>query len=185
MGGAQEAGARAHLCSRVPLHASLVPTLLNNMPYQEYDEELLAIEGADVRVKDRAQDLAPHFHRSRGGGGGDDDDDGGGGGGGGGGGDSDEEEEEDDEDEFEAVNNWSRRRCAVSALDAISCTVDDLILPPLLVQLDAGFSSEEWQTREASILALGAVREVRKVMGYMEQLMPFLVAQANEGGCSV
>jgi hypothetical protein len=96
------------------------------------------------------------------------------------GGDDEEGEDSDDDDEDQA-ENWNLRKslftpprllqpsipaslllqgkCAAAALDVISTIYGDAILPLILPPIFECLKCAEWEQREASILAIGAIAE--------------------------
>ena len=123
-----------------PFVPKIVPLLLNNMKFDEYDEEVAeaeadeeAILSGNVREKD--SELRPHLHASTSHG--------------------EQEDEEDDYQEEDAV--WTLRKSAAAGLDMISNILGDDILPILLPSVQVQLQDSNWKSREAAILALGAV----------------------------
>jgi transportin-1 len=146
-----------------PFLPRLLPVLLKNMVYEEYDDEVAEAEAAEEEGlsgrapgRERDADVRPaHLsHGAHGPAGGDAGGDGGGGGGGadgedGGGGGGDEEE----------VSSWNLRRCSAAGLDMLSTAFGDELLPLLLPEVQARLEGADWRARESAILALGAVAE--------------------------
>jgi len=150
------------------LFPQLLPQLLRGMVYpRDKIEELMEANALDeVGGADRAQDVAPVFHKSRTKGGGDDDSD----------------EEDSDDDDLDDDNEWTLRKCSAASLDALSGMFGaPNILPPLLPALQEGLGHSDQWVREASILALGAVADGCKdeLAPHLPQLHPFLLQQLN------
>ena len=150
----------------------LVPVLLEKMTYsQEEIEEFDAQEEDDQAVPDRAEEIAPIFHRSKAA------ELGEGSGGGGAGDDAGEEEDDDDDDDAE-VSQWTLRKCAANGLDNIASEFGDDILPLLLQRLqDKLQSTGHWAIRESAILALGAISDgcYEGIIEHMPVLYPYLL----------
>jgi transportin-1 len=136
----------------------LLPILLDNMIYSQedflnMDEGLLAED--DARVPDRAEDMAPRFHKETGE-------------------NSDECLEDEDEDEASISTwggEWTVRKAAASALDHIATAYRDSILPTILPLIESRLRDEAWEIQECSLLALGAIGH-----GCMQGLSPHLPA---------
>lgn len=144
----------------------LLPTLVKAMVYSEEKKgDLLEQNETDAKLgEDRAQDVAPVFHRSKAKGGGEDD-------------------EEDEEDgNYDEDKEWTLRTCAAASLDSLSsgfppeCTLPHLL--PVLQECLA--HSDEW-VREAGILALGAIGDGcgTQMNAHMSQLHPYLMSQVT------
>lgn len=157
----------------------IIPTLVKGMIYpSDKIQELLALnEEEEQMTADRAQDVAPVFHRTKTKGGrmkdssaehaedSDTDDD-------------------DDEDEYDD-KEWSLRTCCAASLDVLAALyAPDLILPNLLPALSESLAHTDPWVREAGLLALGAIADgCSKPMGlHMAQLHPFLLTQIKEEG---
>mmetsp|Transcript_29209 Transcript_29209/g.62023 ORF Transcript_29209/g.62023 Transcript_29209/m.62023 type:complete len:156 (-) Transcript_29209:689-1156(-) len=105
----------------VALFPKLQPQLLRGMVYpRDKIEELMEANAMDeADGKDRAQDVAPVFHKSKTKGGGDDSDS--------------------DDDDMDDDNEWTLRKCSAASLDALSGMFGaNNILPPLLPALQEG-----------------------------------------------
>eukprot|EP00970_Alexandrium_tamarense_P009176 scaffold1812_cov181-Alexandrium_tamarense.AAC.8 len=146
----------------VNLFPQLLPQLLKGMVYPlEKIEELMESNELDLdNAADRAQDVAPVFHKSR----------------------TKGQNESDDEsdDDIEDDNEWSLRKCSAASLDALSGLYGaSYILPPLLPALQEGLGHTDQWVREASILALGAIADGCKaeLTPHLPQLHPFLLTQ--------
>jgi len=144
-----------------PFVGRIVPLLLRNMRFEEWDEEVAEAEMVEEGVvvlggeeEDAAGGGAPVLRPHVGGGKGGERGRGvGGGGGGGGEGDGADDDDDDDDDTV-----WNLRKSAAAGLDMISSFLGDDILPILLPNVQACLNDTgDWRTREAAILALGAV----------------------------
>lgn len=147
----------------VGLFPQLLPQLLKGMVYPpDKIEELMEFNDLDENA-DRAQDLAPVFHKSK---------------------NKGQDEESDDDDDDDAMddddNEWTLRKCSAASLDALSGMFGaPNILPPLLPALQEGLGHSDQWVREASILALGAIAEGCKadLAPHLPRLHPFLLQQ--------
>ncbi|KAL3784295.1 hypothetical protein HJC23_004959 [Cyclotella cryptica] len=151
------------------LLSRLLPQLLRGMVYPpEKIEELMEMNALEEQEgADRAEDLAPVFHKSKVKGYHEDDD---------------ESNDDDDDDEFDDDNEWTLRKCSAASLDALSGLYgSSYILPPLLPALQEGLSHNDPWVREASILALGAIAEGCKdeLAPHLPRLHPFLLSQLS------
>lgn len=150
------------------LFPRLLPQLLRGMVYPaEKIEELMEANAMDeVDDADKAQDLAPVFHKNRVKGTADDSD-------------------SDDEDEFDDDNEWTLRKCSAASLDALAGIFGAAhTLPPLLPALQEGLGHNDQWVREASILALGAIADgcQAELAQHLPQLHPFLLSQLSSPG---
>lgn len=129
----------------------LLPVLLKNMVYDEYDDEVAEAEAAEEEAlsgrvdsksskRDRDADIRPHI-RSGGAGG------------------SEENGNEGEEEDEEEVSRWNLRKCSAAGLDMLSAAFGDQILPLLLPEVQNRLNDTNWRARESAILALGAVSE--------------------------
>jgi len=132
-----------------PFVPRIVPLLLRNMRFEEWDEsvqEAEAVEEAAGGPDEAGTVLRPHMGGARKGQNvheGSGNADGG-----------DEENNVDDEDD----TTWNLRKSAAAGLDMISTFLGDDILPILLPAVQACLNNaSDWRAREAAILALGAV----------------------------
>ena len=146
----------------VGLFPQLLPQLLKGMVYPaDKIEELLEANALDMEA-DRAQDLAPVFHKSKAKG------------------HDESDDESEDDDDLDDDNEWTLRKCSAASLDALSGMYGaQNTLPPLLPALQEGLGHTDQWVREASILALGAIADGCKeeIAPHMHQLHPFLLTQ--------
>jgi len=154
----------------------IIPTLVKGMIYSsDKIEELLALNEEEENAEaDRAQDVAPVFHRSKIKGGGMKDSCTG----------DDSDDDVDDDDEYDD-KEWSLRTCSAASLDVLATVyAHDKILPHLLPALQESLAHPDPWVREAGLLALGAIADgCSKPMGlHMAQLHPYLLTQIGEEG---
>lgn len=147
------------------LFPRLLPQLLKGMVYPaEKIEELMEANALDeADAADKAQDVAPIFHKSRVKG-------------------TADESDSDEEDEFDDDNEWTLRKCSAASLDALAGLFGaTYTLPPLLPALQEGLSHNDQWVREASILALGAIADgcQAELAQHLPQLHPFLLSQLS------
>jgi len=129
-----------------PFVPRIVPLLMKNMMFEEYDDEVAEAEAEEEAImsghantveKDSA--LKPHMHKSS----------------------ShllnESVEEDQDEGDQAEEGKWNLRRSAGAGLDMISNFLGDDILPILLPAVQDCLQQSDWKAREAAILALGAV----------------------------
>jgi transportin-1 len=148
----------------------LLPTLVKSMVYsEEKREELLEQNAADEQQgDDRAQDVAPVFHRSKAKGGARKDD---------------ESDDDDDDDNYDDEKEWGLRTCAAASLDSLaSGYAADRTLSILLPVLQECLSHADPWVREAGILALGAIEEgcAEEMYEHLNQLHPYLMSQVTK-----
>jgi len=169
-----------------PYLHKIIPVLLESMVYSEEDMAMLEGGGNDAEEEDRAEDIKPKFAKSKGARNGEVEEVGHNGGSyaklpdlENDGLDEGEIEELDDEDDDDGnpEDRWNLRKCSAAALDVFATDfrgpVFDTILPYLLTNL----KHEEWQYREAAVLALGAVAEgcLDVVTPHLPELVPYLI----------
>ena len=131
-----------------PFVPRIVPLLLRNMRYEEWDEAVEEAEAVEEQAggQDEAGGvLRPHVggakksqsaHEDAG----------------------QDENNEYDADEDDADTTWNLRKSAAAGLDMISTFLGDDILPILLPAVQECLNNTgDWRAREAAILALGAV----------------------------
>ena len=155
----------------------LLPTLIKAMVYsEEKREDLLEQNELDEQLHgdDRAQDVAPVFHRSKAKGGGARKDEGGG--------DGDDGDDDDDDDNYDDEKEWSLRTCAAASLDSMASGFSpETTLPILLPVLQECLGHADPWVREAGILALGAIEEgcAEQMYDHLNQLHPYLMNQVT------
>ncbi|KAG2439212.1 hypothetical protein HXX76_004574 [Chlamydomonas incerta] len=145
-----------------PALPRLIPVLLKNMVFDEYDDEVAEAEAAEasggVQTEDRDQDLKPFHHRARehGAEAAEEGADGG-------------AADGDDDDDDEVFSAWNLRKCSAEALDVLSNNYGDDLLPVLLPIVQQRLQDTNWRSRESAILALGAISH-----GCHQGLQPYL-----------
>ncbi|KAG0646964.1 Importin subunit beta-2 [Hyphodiscus hymeniophilus] len=163
-----------------PYLNKIIPVLLESMVYSEDDMLMLQGGGNDADEEDRAEDIKPQFAKGKSArinGIGEEvdesspnggsyeklsemDD-----------GDLDEGEidESDDDEDGNPEDRWNLRKCSAAALDVFATDFGGPVFETILPYLMTNLKHEEWQFREAAVLALGAVAE-----GCMDQVTPHL-----------
>ena len=163
-----------------PYLNKIVPVLLESMVYSEDDMLMLQGGGNDADEEDRAEDIKPQFAKTksaRTNASGEEVEEGGPNGGsyekliGMNDDDLDEGEidESDDDEEGNPEDRWNLRKCSAAALDVFATDFRGPVFETILPYLMTNLKHEEWQFREAAVLALGAVAE-----GCMDQVTPHL-----------
>eukprot|EP00191_Tetraselmis_sp_GSL018_P017971 CAMPEP_0177587948 /NCGR_PEP_ID=MMETSP0419_2-20121207/5948_1 /TAXON_ID=582737 /ORGANISM="Tetraselmis sp., Strain GSL018" /LENGTH=732 /DNA_ID=CAMNT_0019078081 /DNA_START=462 /DNA_END=2658 /DNA_ORIENTATION=- len=115
----------------------LIPVLMKNMMYDEFDDEVVEVEAADDSFGKEDSDAAVkpfvhHSHAHR----------------------DDGSSEEDDE-----VSNWNLRKCSAAGLDVLSTVFNERLLPVLMPIIDERLADPDWRSRESAVLAIGAISE--------------------------
>ena len=146
----------------------LLPTLVKAMVYSEEKRDDLLEQNAidEQNGEDRAQDIAPVFHRSKTKGGGRDEDE--------------NSDDDGDDDLYDDEKDWSLRTCAAASLDSLAAGFSpERTLPILLPILQESLSHSDPWVREAGILALGAMEEgcAAQMNEHLNELHPFLMSQ--------
>lgn len=94
----------------------------------------------------------------------------------------DDEDEDDDDDDGDVDSRWTLRKCAAATLDVMTNILPRDVIEIAFPYLREHLTSEQWFTREATILALGAMSE--GIMKYfndqLPSLIPFLVEQLKD-----
>lgn len=174
-----------------PYLHKIVPVLLESMVYDEEAVMRLEADGDDAEVDDRAEDIKPHFVRSKtprtlangqaadGGANGQvskpmlpDDDalsEG-------------EVEEDDDEGGADAEEQWNLRKCSAAALDVLASTFHASVFQIALPYLKENLRHQDWPNREAAVLAIGAVAEgcMEAITPHLPDLVPYLISLLND-----
>lgn len=127
-----------------PFIDQLLPMLLNNMRYSEYElNNLKDLFNNDTHLQDKSDDIRPFTMQYR---------------------------DDVDYDFMDATDvGWTLRKCSAASLDALSLKMREDMLPTLLKSINDSLTCDDILRREAAILALGAVAE-----GCMESLKPYL-----------
>lgn len=168
-----------------PYLPKIVPTLLKSMVYSEDDIENMGGRGDDADVEDKAEEIKVVFAKSKSRlMNGDPAEDGKGeavkms--------DDDELSEGEIEDDLFAgidpEDKWNLRKCSAAALDVLAGVYHDTIFQTILPYLEKNISNPEWQLREASVLALGAVADGcwDTVTPHLPKLLPYLNTLLND-----
>lgn len=152
------------ICKEVltPHLQRLIPILMQKMKYSDLDIALLKGDVEDDEmIPDREEDIKPRFYRSKthsqhrmesdgdiqpnGGVSGTDGDD---------------DESDDDDDDCDGGNSeWNLRKCSAAALDLLANVFHVDLLPVVLHILNETLFHNDWVTKEAAVLALGAIAE--------------------------
>lgn len=173
-----------------PYLQKIVPVLLESMVYDE--EAVMRLEGNedDAEVDDRAEDIKPHFVRTKtpraltngqvadAGVNGQaskrvmpDDD-----------ALSEGEVEEDDEGGADAEELWNLRKCSAAALDVLASTFHASVFQIALPYLKENLRHQDWPNREAAVLAIGAVAEgcMEAITPHLPDLVPYLISLLSD-----
>lgn len=172
--------------SLLPFVGKVVPILLQSMVYDEDDAAMLAGEGDDAELEDKAQDLKPQFAKSKSArtGGfksaegqngdgtaveaiqGDDLSEG--------------EIEDDDDDEFgdDPEGEWTVRKCSAAALDVFASVYHQPVFEAVLPYLRDHLRHPTWTHREAAVLSLGAIADgcMDSIIPHLSELVPYLIS---------
>jgi transportin-1 len=147
-----------------PFLPRILPVLLNNMVFDEYDEEVEDAEAAEEMAlkgnahRDRDHEIKPHIHKGAKHG-------------------AAEEEEDDEEDE---IGQWNLRRSSAAGLDMLSTVFGDELLPIILPIVQGRLVDLDWRAKESAILALGAISQgcatglLPHLPGMLQMLLPGL-----------
>ncbi|PRW61530.1 transportin-1-like isoform X1 [Chlorella sorokiniana] len=144
-----------------PFLPRVLPVLLTNMAYEEFDEEVQEAEELEARAlaggpgahkADRDDEIKPFVHKGTGHGE-----------------EAQEGEDDEDEDEGDGIVLWNLRRSSAAGLDMLSNHFGDELLPIILPIVQQRLHDADWRARESAILALGAVSQ-----GCATGLAPFL-----------
>lgn len=140
------------ICKEVltPHLSRLIPILMQKMKYSELDIALLKGDvEEDEMIPDKEEDIRPRFYRSKthsqprm-----DDSEN------------ADEEDDSDDDDCDGGNSEWNLRKCSAAALDLLANVFHDDLLPVVLQILGETLFHQDWITKEAAVLALGAIAE--------------------------
>ena len=96
--------------------------------------------------------------------------------------DSDDEEEDNEMDinEVEGYNtNWTLRKCCAKFLDKISTIFAQSVLDVIKPYLEENMQNTDWNVKERSILALGAIAAgcSSHLKQHLSVLVPFLIRE--------
>ena len=97
-------------------------------------------------------------------------------------GSSDEDSDDENDLKKEALSDWNLRKCSAAALDVLSNVFHTSLLPVLLPLLKERLFSPDWQVKESSILALGAVSEgcMEGMVPHLSELIPYLISSLSD-----
>ena len=173
-----------------PYLHKIVPVLLESMVYDEEAVMQLAGDRDDAEVDDRAEDIKPHFIRSKtpksltngqatdvgaNGQGSkhmmpDDDSL------------SDGEVEVEDEAGVDAEEQWNLRKCSAAALDVLASNFHASVFQIALPYLKENLRHQDWPNREAAVLAIGAVAEgcMEAITPHLPDLVPYLISLLSD-----
>ena len=141
-----------------PVLGPLIPVLLKNMIYSEYDLVMLGGFEDDSHLPDLSKDIAPRFHsasvRSKAhiAHSDDDEEDGHDYGD-----DSGSDDEEGDMGSAQYSAEWNLRKSAAAAMDVLGGVYKEDLLEYVMPVISEMMNSSEWEEREAAILAMGAI----------------------------
>ena len=173
-----------------PYLHKIIPVLLESMVYDEEAVMRLEGDGDDAEVDDRAEDIKPHFIRSKtprvlsngqvadAGANGQgfkhvmpNDD-----------ALSEGEVEEDDEAGADAEEQWNLRKCSAAALDVLASTFHASVFQIALPYLKENLRHQDWPNREAAVLAIGAVAEgcMEAITPHLPDLVPYLISLLSD-----
>mmetsp|Transcript_21721 Transcript_21721/g.47478 ORF Transcript_21721/g.47478 Transcript_21721/m.47478 type:complete len:916 (+) Transcript_21721:105-2852(+) len=139
-----------------PFLPRLIPMLMKNMVYDEYDEEVHDAEAAESpasRREEKDSEIKPFLHKQR---------------------DHNAQVDEAEDEEEESLARWNLRKCSAAGLDRLSIVYGDELLPVLLPIVEQRLQDPDWRARESAILALGAVSE-----GCHTGLLPYLAGMIS------
>lgn len=96
--------------------------------------------------------------------------------------DDDNDDDSDSDDDDDDLSEWSLRKCAASTLDVLSVNLPGDVLNVVLPILQERIVSHDWPTREAAILAFGAVSKLCMELSAdkLPTLVPFLVERLQD-----
>ncbi len=175
-----------------PYLPKIIPVLLECMVYSPEDMAILGGESDDEDEEDREQDIKPQFAKknlkrgvtAEGSGEAnqngnafeklasmDDDLEEG---------EIDELEEEDGDENPD--EKWTLRKCSAAALDVFAGNFGGPVFSSILPYLQTNLKHEDWQYREAAVLALGAVAEgcIDVVVPHLPELIPYLISLLDD-----
>ena len=190
-----EASSRPSLLNALgPFLPKIVPVLLDCMIYSEDDQLRLEGDEDDADVEDEEKDIKPQFATSKASRNGisrtstpqppngqdkpavngyayaDDDDL------------SEGEIEEDDEFDIDPEQEWNLRKCSAAALDSIASQFGGPVFNVALPWLMENLTQQDWPSREAAVLALGAIGPgcMEDIKPHLPKLVPYLITLLND-----
>ncbi|KAF2768293.1 ARM repeat-containing protein [Teratosphaeria nubilosa] len=169
-----------------PYLEKIVPILLDCMVYDEDDQLRLEAEADDdADIEDDEQDIKPQFATSKtsrsaatasqntngqskpaNGYAYDDGDD------------LSEGEIEEDDGDIDPEDEWNLRKCSAAALDSLASHFGGKVFNITLPWLTENLQHNDWQNREAAVLALGAIGPgcMDSITPHLPQLVPYLIS---------
>ncbi|KAK6434092.1 hypothetical protein LTR95_009724 [Oleoguttula sp. CCFEE 5521] len=175
-----------------PYIAEIVPVLLDSMVYDEDDQARLEGDADDADEEDEAKDIKPVFadakqkgslavssdgvaktngqaHESVNGYAYEDDL-------------SDGEIEDDDAYGADPEDEWNLRKCSAASLDSLATHNGAPVFEITLPWLQENLQHQDWQNREAAVLALGAIGPgcIDTVQQHLPQLIPYLLTLLDD-----
>lgn len=157
-----------------PYLERLVPVLLSNMKYSEYELNALRDSmGNDSHIQDKLNDIRPFtgFKNN----------------------DSDDEYCCADEESYEHSEilddhyiGWTLRKCSAASLDALALKFQSVMVPIVLSHLSVSLNHQDVLEKEAAILALGAIADgcIKSMDALMPQILNHLLSLMKDE-CSV
>ncbi|KAK3905928.1 armadillo-type protein [Staphylotrichum tortipilum] len=173
-----------------PYIQKIIPVLLECMVYSPEDIAMLGGESDDEDEEDREQDIKPQFAKknlkrgAEGSGEGaqngnafeklasmDDDLE-----------EGEIDELEEDGGDENPDEKWTLRKCSAAALDVFATDFGGPVFTSILPYLQINLKHEDWQYREAAVLALGAVAEgcMDVVIPHLPELVPYLISLLDD-----
>jgi HEAT repeat protein len=175
-----------------PYVQKIIPVLLECMVYSPEDIAMLEGESDDEDEEDREQDIKPQFAKKNLKRGGktegsaegnqngnafeklasmDDDLE-----------EGEIDELEEDGGDENPDEKWTLRKCSAAALDVFATDFGGPVFTSILPYLQTNLKHEDWQYREAAVLALGAVAEgcMDVVIPHLPELVPYLISLLDD-----
>ncbi|XP_027199136.1 transportin 1 [Dermatophagoides pteronyssinus] len=163
------------ICKEVlaPHLPRLIPTLMQKMKYSDLD--IILLKGdveEDEMIPDKEEDIRPRFYSGRthaqprm-----DDSEN-----------NHNDDSDSDDDDDFDihkGNSDWNLRKCSAAALDFLANVFHDDLLPVVLPILRETLFHQDWVTKEAAVLALGAIAEgcMIGIVQHLNDLIPYLIS---------
>lgn len=145
------------ICKEVlgPYLPKLVPVLVSNMKFTDFDIAVLKGDIDDEAVEDRDEDIKPRFYRQK----------------------TLDNEREECSDEEEIIGDWNIRKSNAAALDTFAQIFKEDLLPVILPILNETLFHNDWVIKESGILALGAISEgcMSGIIQHLNDLIPYLI----------
>lgn len=176
-----------------PYLDKIVPVLLDSMIYAEDDQIRLEGDNDDADAEDEAKDIKPHFATTKATRNGgletnnsmtsqlsngqskpsingyayEDDDE-----------LSEGEIGEDGDFDIDPEDEWNLRKCSAAALDSLALHYGAPVFTTSLPWLTEHLQQSDWPSREAAVLALGAIGPgcLDKIKPHLPQLVPYMIS---------